>query len=725
MGIEITNEMIERAKQEADKREKYIEHHFSVEHLTDDKRNIIGFLGEFACCELLGVDWKKNIRSDYLTIDSGDINIGDYLIDVKTETIPQPYFNEVFNRRINDDKAYGRRLITEEQIPLLAKYNIVIFGAFVREKYNKWYALGYLETSYITNMEERIKAMDNIRAVTRELIEIQTQGCSEKELAEKQKVLNERYDVFAKKYGSIAERENSRAFRNDADYPLLCSLEVVDEDGIAKKADMFYKQTIKPKVQIERVETAVEALNVSMNEYGSVNIPFMLSIYHPDVSKAMAELPEGSSLSEHARAELERGIMIEELKGIIYLNPMAYNENNLKGIPTSEVMKIVNGVLLILVVITIVTVIVALIIAIIVGKTISKPILEVVRATEIIKEGDFTVQVQSKSKDETKLLADALNAMTRNVQNLIREAKLVSKEMVDSASGLAAITEETNATVEQVASTVGEIAKGTQDTAASAEKGAVATQIIDQKFTSLMDSNQHMLKNVQEAANMNEVGMQALTLLKEKSAISNQSNEKVAEAIKSLDIRVNAITNIVDAITSIANQTNLLALNASIEAARAGEAGRGFAVVAEEIRKLAEDSGKATEEIRGIVASIQTESTETVQIVSEVGKIAKEQNGAVENMNQSFVKIYEAVENITKVIEVITHEVDELNVQKNEIVEITSAISAVSEQTAAATEEVSSSMDEQTRAIEEVAKSAEHLNELSMELNQQIEIFKI
>ena len=82
------------------------------------------------------------------------------------------------------------------------------------------------------NMEERIKAMDNIRAVTRELIEIQTQGCSEQELAEKQKVLNERYDVFAKKYGSIAERENSRAFRNDADYPLLCSLEVVDEDGI-------------------------------------------------------------------------------------------------------------------------------------------------------------------------------------------------------------------------------------------------------------------------------------------------------------------------------------------------------------------------------------------------------------------------------------------------------------------------------------------------------------
>lgn len=395
------------------------------------------------------------------------------------------------------------------------------------------------------------------------------------------------------------------------------------------------------------------------------------------------------------------------------------------SIPTSEVMKIVNGVLLILVGITAVTIVIAFVIAVIVGKTISRPILQVVKATEIIKEGDFTVEVQSKSKDETRLLADALNAMTRNVQNLIREAKIVSKEMVDSASGLAAITQETNATVEQVASTVGEIAKGTQDTASSAEKGAIATQIIDQKFASLMENNDHMLHNVKEAVTMNEMGMQALTLLKDKSAISNQSNEKVAAAIKSLDVRVNAITNIVDTITSIANQTNLLALNASIEAARAGEAGRGFAVVAEEIRKLAEDSSKATEEIRSIVSNIQTESAETVQVVSEVGKIAKEQNGAVENMNQSFVKIYEAVENITKVIEVITHEVDELNVQKNEIVEITSTISAVSEETAAATEEVSASMDEQTKAIEEVAKSAEHLNELSMELNKQIEVFKI
>ncbi len=180
-------------------------------------------------------------------------------------------------------------------------------------------------------MEERIRAMHHIRAVTRELIEIQTEGCSEVELVSKQRDLNDTYDTFIKKYGYITDRENDRAFRNDADYPLLCSLEVVDEDGNVKKADMFYKQTIKPKIIIERVETAVEALNVSMNEYGAVNIPFMLSIYHPSLTNAMVGLPSGSVLSEQAQAELERGIMLEELKGLIFLNPMTYNENNLNA----------------------------------------------------------------------------------------------------------------------------------------------------------------------------------------------------------------------------------------------------------------------------------------------------------------------------------------------------------------------------------------------------------
>ena len=177
--------------------------------------------------------------------------------------------------------------------------------------------------------EERIRHMDEIRTITRQLIFIQTEGCSSEELAAQQKLLNEKYDAYVKKYGPLTGRGSQQAFRDDADYPLLCSLEVVDEDGRVEKADMFYKQTIRAKNQVERVETAVEALNVSVNEFGTVNIPFMLSIYEPDITKEMESLPEGSTLPPDAEAEVRRTVLLKDLEGLVYLEPTEYNPDNL------------------------------------------------------------------------------------------------------------------------------------------------------------------------------------------------------------------------------------------------------------------------------------------------------------------------------------------------------------------------------------------------------------
>ena len=87
--------------------------------------------------------------------------------------------------------------------------------------------------------EERIRSLDEIRQITRELIDIQMDGCSEEELSDKQKLLNVKYDAFVKQYGAITSKANRIAFRDDSDYPLLCSLEEVNEDGEVKKADMF------------------------------------------------------------------------------------------------------------------------------------------------------------------------------------------------------------------------------------------------------------------------------------------------------------------------------------------------------------------------------------------------------------------------------------------------------------------------------------------------------
>ncbi len=183
------------------------------------------------------------------------------------------------------------------------------------------------------NAEERIRQLDEIRTITRELIDIQMEGCSEEELADKQALLNAKYDKFVERYGYITGKSNKMAFRDDSDYPLLCSLEEVNEEGEVKKADMFYKQTIKAKPVIERVETAVEALNLSINEFGAVNLPYMLSIYEPDMEAVKEEVREKTgesevSFSEVLTGELKQAALVKELEGLIYLNPALANENN-------------------------------------------------------------------------------------------------------------------------------------------------------------------------------------------------------------------------------------------------------------------------------------------------------------------------------------------------------------------------------------------------------------
>lgn len=149
MKIKITNEMRIQAKIESSKRDAFINHHFEVGHLTGKERDELGFLGEFACCEALGIDWKKNIRENYYTIDDFDFIVNNKKIDLKTETVPYKYAIKILNRTINDNELYGRRLINKGQFSLLSKYDIVIFGLFIRNQIDFWYPIGFIDTKLI------------------------------------------------------------------------------------------------------------------------------------------------------------------------------------------------------------------------------------------------------------------------------------------------------------------------------------------------------------------------------------------------------------------------------------------------------------------------------------------------------------------------------------------------------------------------------------------------
>ena len=148
--------------------------------------------------------------------------------------------------------------------------------------------------------ENRIKGMIGIRDCVRNLIELQTEDYPDSEIKQAQEKLNTLYDSFTKKYGLINSRANTSAFSDDSSYALLSALEVINEDGeLERKADMFFKRTIKPHKPVTEVDTADEALAVSMGEKAAIDMEYMMEL-------------SGKSEEE----------LFADLKGVIFLNPL-------------------------------------------------------------------------------------------------------------------------------------------------------------------------------------------------------------------------------------------------------------------------------------------------------------------------------------------------------------------------------------------------------------------
>ena len=139
--------------------------------------------------------------------------------------------------------------------------------------------------------ENRVKGLIEIRDCVRTLLEYQTEDYPDEDIKREQVKLNQLYDRFTKKYGLINSRGNNSAFSNDSSYYLLCSLEILDENGnLARKADMFTKRTIKPKTEITSVDNANDALIVSLSEKARVDITFMQKLCNMDMYKMLKDL---------------------------------------------------------------------------------------------------------------------------------------------------------------------------------------------------------------------------------------------------------------------------------------------------------------------------------------------------------------------------------------------------------------------------------------------------
>lgn len=394
-------------------------------------------------------------------------------------------------------------------------------------------------------------------------------------------------------------------------------------------------------------------------------------------------------------------------------------------IEKSEVIAPANAILLKIAVVALIGIVGAIIFAVLFSRGLTRRIKTILEATQKLKEGDLTGTVEVSSRDEVKQLALNIQEAFDSLSEMLGDIKGISSEVSESATNLAATSQEAAASAEEVGRTVEEISNGAQLQADDTEISAEIAYSLAKKFEELNENTLVMIESTKEAIKANQEGVSKIDLLSKNASESGVANNKIGKSIVELNHQTKEIDVILVSITAIAEQTNLLALNASIEAARAGEHGRGFAVVADEIRKLAEESNKSAEEIRGIVSNIQRDSERTVNEMKVVEGITREQSTAVSQVSQSFKTISSSVEAIAGKIDSISISTGLLKDDKDKLVAAIENISAVSEETAAGAHQVTTSTDQQRIAVAEIARSAEGLNEIALKLNDELSKFII
>ncbi|MDR2178801.1 MAG: methyl-accepting chemotaxis protein [Synergistaceae bacterium] len=334
-------------------------------------------------------------------------------------------------------------------------------------------------------------------------------------------------------------------------------------------------------------------------------------------------------------------------------------------------------------------------IAIVISHSISKPLNVLVGLAKRAGDGDLTIEHKEfgyEGKDELGTLALALSNMILAQEKTMQQVVSVAENLSNGAGSLAAISEETESSMDEIKTSIEQVASlsegngaALQECNAGVEEMSAGADTVAQSST---DSAAFLVQTTEASHKAIQRVIGVIAGMRNVDQNSKESESKIRQLVSSVE----NVSSFVSVITGIADQTNLLALNAAIEAARAGEVGRGFAVVAEEVRKLAEESARAAQNVNGIIAELQSGAQESIRVTTEAGRMLGE---ILAQAEQAQGELNGALQEINKAND------------------STQNIAAVAEEQAASCKEVAAAIDSATRSTMEMVETVSHVRNAS------------
>lgn len=387
-----------------------------------------------------------------------------------------------------------------------------------------------------------------------------------------------------------------------------------------------------------------------------------------------------------------------------------------------------------IVVFTVISIVVMIVLSVlaswILARRITKPLNDVVQMANNIAAGDLTQEIaitdkKANSRFEMDQLNVAFSYMINHLRGTVQSIDQIGDEVTAFTKDVSDQMRKLQEVSTQVASSTEELAKGSESISEDIQSTATLMSNMSQDFLHVQDESKLASEASISAYQSVQQGRNSLEKQGEIAKQLSHSTEDITRSVKDFTKFTGEINAAAQSVREIAEQTNLLALNAAIEAARAGEAGKGFAVVADEVRKLADDSTKATQLITTMVTNI-TNGLQSISKATDLGtELSGQQEQAKIETEHAFETIATDVTSIQEKLDELVRSIESSNEMSNQVTVAVENISAITEETAAGTEEISASTEDQLDAFQQVSVMVEKLQGMTETMQEELSKFKL